>query len=117
MFQGEITVTSGSISSHPHPGPAMPTAWQSAAEALALALALELTQVCVNAIIPGLIDTPRLHTAHGDKRDTIDNNRAANLPGRRLGTTDEVAQVILMLMTNCYMTEKVVHVNGGGGAV
>jgi NAD(P)-dependent dehydrogenase (short-subunit alcohol dehydrogenase family) len=30
------------------------------------------------------------------------------------GTADEVAQVILMLMTNDYMTGEVVHVDGGG---
>jgi NAD(P)-dependent dehydrogenase (short-subunit alcohol dehydrogenase family) len=41
-------------------------------------------------------------------------NRAAVLPGKRVGTAEEVAQVILMLMTNAYMTGEVVHVDGGG---
>ena len=54
----------------------------------------------VNAVTPGLIDTPLLHTAYGLERDAIVNNRAAILPGKRVGTADEVAQVILMLMTN-----------------
>jgi hypothetical protein len=31
-----------------------------------------------------------------------------------VGTADEVAQIILMLMTNAYMTGAVVHVDGGG---
>jgi NAD(P)-dependent dehydrogenase (short-subunit alcohol dehydrogenase family) len=114
MSQGSITVTSGSLSSRPRPGTAMLTAILSAVEALAPALALELAPVRVNAVTPGLIDTPLLHTAYGAERDTIIKNRAAILPGRRVGTADDVAQVILMLMTNDYLTGEVVHVDGGG---
>jgi NAD(P)-dependent dehydrogenase (short-subunit alcohol dehydrogenase family) len=91
----------------------MPTARLSAVEALAPALALELALVRVNAVTPGLIDIPLLHTADGVERHTIVQNRAAVLLGRRAGTADEVAQVILMLMTNDYITGEVVHVDGG----
>ena len=56
----------------------------------------------VNAITPGLIDSPLLHTADGAERDTIVHNRAAILSGKRVGTADKVAQVILTLMTNAY---------------
>jgi NAD(P)-dependent dehydrogenase (short-subunit alcohol dehydrogenase family) len=77
------------------------------------ALALELVPVRVNVVTPGLMDTPRLHTADGVERDTIIKNRAAVLPGRRVGTADEVAQVILMLMANDDMTGALVHVDGG----
>jgi NAD(P)-dependent dehydrogenase (short-subunit alcohol dehydrogenase family) len=114
MAQSSITFTSGSLSSCPRPGTAMLTAMRSAVEALAPALALELAPVRVNAITPGLMDTPLLHTAYGPERDSIVRNRAAILPGRRVSTADEVAQVILMLMTNTYMTGEVVHVDGGG---
>jgi NAD(P)-dependent dehydrogenase (short-subunit alcohol dehydrogenase family) len=92
----------------------MLTAMLSAVEALAPALALELAPVRVSALTPGLIDTPLLHTAYGAERDTISKNRAAILRGRRVGTAEEVAQVILMLMTNAYVTGEVVHVDGGG---
>jgi NAD(P)-dependent dehydrogenase (short-subunit alcohol dehydrogenase family) len=78
------------------------------------ALALELAPVRVNAATPGLIDTPLLHTAYGAERDSIVKNRAALLPGKRVGTADEVVQVILMLMTNDYLTAEVVHVDGDG---
>jgi NAD(P)-dependent dehydrogenase (short-subunit alcohol dehydrogenase family) len=47
------------------------------------------------------------------RRCTIIKNRVAILPGKRVGSADEVAQVILMLMTD-YMTGEVVHVDGGG---
>jgi NAD(P)-dependent dehydrogenase (short-subunit alcohol dehydrogenase family) len=78
------------------------------------ALGLELSPVRVNAITPGLIDTPLLHTAYGAERDTIIKNRVAILPGKRVGTADEVTQVNLMLMTSDYLTGEVVHVDGGG---
>jgi hypothetical protein len=68
----------------------------------------------VHAVTPGLIDTRLLHATDGAERDTIVNNWATILPGRRVGAADEVAEAILMLMTNDYMTGKVVHVNGGG---
>jgi NAD(P)-dependent dehydrogenase (short-subunit alcohol dehydrogenase family) len=83
-------------------------------EALAPALSLELAPVRVNAVTPGLIDPPLLHTAYGAERDTLVQNRAALMPGKRVGTADAVAQVILMLMTNGYLTGAVVHVDGGG---
>jgi NAD(P)-dependent dehydrogenase (short-subunit alcohol dehydrogenase family) len=92
----------------------MLTAILSAVAAMAPALALELAQVHVYAVTPGLIDTPRLHTADGGERVTIGNNRAGMLLGRCVSTADEVVQVILMLMTNAYVTGEVVHVDGGG---
>jgi len=114
MPQGSIIITSGSLSSRPRLGAAMLTAMLSAVEALAPALALELAPLRVNAVTPGLTDTPLLHTAYRAERDTLVKNRAAILPGRRVGTADEVAQVILMLMTNDYLADEVVHVDGGG---
>jgi NAD(P)-dependent dehydrogenase (short-subunit alcohol dehydrogenase family) len=69
--------------------------------------------VRVNAVTPGLIDTPLLRTAHGAERDTIIKHRAPILPGNCVATTEEVAQVILMLMSNAYMTGEVVHIDGG----
>jgi NAD(P)-dependent dehydrogenase (short-subunit alcohol dehydrogenase family) len=78
------------------------------------ALALEFAPVCVNGVTSGLIDTPRLHTADGAERDVTIKNRAAMLPGRHVGTPEEVAQVLLMLMTNACVTGAVVHVDEGG---
>jgi NAD(P)-dependent dehydrogenase (short-subunit alcohol dehydrogenase family) len=40
-------------------------------------------------------------------------NRAAVLPGKRIGTAEEVAQAMLMLMTNEYITGTVLHIDGG----
>jgi hypothetical protein len=91
----------------------MLTAMLAAAEALAPALALELAPVRVNAVTAGLIDTSLMYTASGAELDTITKNPAAISPEKCVGTADEVAQVIFMLMTNDYLTEEVVHGDRG----
>jgi hypothetical protein len=53
-------------------------------------------------------------SAYGSERNTIVQNRSAILPGKCIGTADEVPQVIIMLMSNAYLTGEAVHVNGGG---
>jgi hypothetical protein len=45
------------------------------------------------------------------EQDTVVQSRAAVLPGRGVGIADEVTQLIMMLMTNDYMTGEVVHVD------
>ena len=45
-----------------------------------------------------------LDAAYGTERDKLIQSRAAVLPGKRVGTAEEVAQVILLLMTNLYIT-------------
>lgn len=114
MTSGSLTFMSGGLSSRPRLGAAMITAGLAAVEALAPALALELAPVRVNAVTPGLIDTPLLHAAYGANRDALVNSRAAALPGKRIGTADEVAQAIIMLMTNEYINGAVLHIDGGG---
>jgi len=110
---GSITFTSGGMSTRPRPGSAMLTSMLAAVEALAPALALELAPVRVNVVTPGLIDTPLLDTTYGAERDKLVQSRAAVLPGKRVGTAEEVAEVILLLMTNRYITGEVVRIDGG----
>ena len=90
------------------------TAMLAAVEALTPALALELAPIRVNTVTPGLIDTPLLHAAYGDNRDTVVHNRAAILPGKRVGSADEVAQAMVMMMTNRYINGAVLHIDGAG---
>jgi 3-oxoacyl-[acyl-carrier protein] reductase len=61
--------------------------------------------ITVNAVAPSLIDTEMM----ASQRETI----AATLPLKRLGTCEEVAAVVVMVVTNAYMTGQTVHVNGG----
>lgn len=61
--------------------------------------------ITVNAVAPSLIDTEMI----ASQRETI----AATLPLKRLGTSEEVAVAVVMVVTNAYMTGQTVHVNGG----
>lgn len=64
--------------------------------------------VRVNAVAPGLIDTP--WTADQDERREAVASRA---PAGRLGTPDEVAAAVMSLITNPYVTGEVFVVDGG----
>jgi ketoreductase RED2 len=64
--------------------------------------------VRVNAVAPGLIDTPWTSDWKAE-HDGV----SAMAPLRRAGTPDEVAHVVLALATAAYVTGQVVAVDGG----
>jgi 3-oxoacyl-[acyl-carrier protein] reductase len=61
--------------------------------------------ITVNAIAPALIETEMIA---GNPRA-----RPERIPVGRFGTTEEVAQVVLMLVRNGYITGQTISVNGG----
>jgi NAD(P)-dependent dehydrogenase (short-subunit alcohol dehydrogenase family) len=79
------------------------------------ALALDLAPIRVNAVAPGLIDTP-LWDAFGRQREMF-AARAAKLPVGRIGRPEEVAEAVVFLMTNGFITGTVLPIDGGGGLV
>ncbi len=62
--------------------------------------------VTVNAVAPGPIDTEMAEPLKAA-------NIAARLPVGRFGTAEEVAQVVLLLVDNAYITGQTLPVNGG----
>jgi ketoreductase RED2 len=67
-------------------------------------------EVRVNAVAPGLVDTP--WTADWD---TVREVVRSSAPLRRSGTPDDVAEVVLGLVRSAYTTGQVVVVDGGLG--
>jgi 3-oxoacyl-[acyl-carrier protein] reductase len=61
--------------------------------------------ITVNAVAPSLIDTDMMSA----RRDQY----VARIPLGRMGTPAEVAQVVLLVMGNEYMTGQTVQLNGG----
>jgi 3-oxoacyl-[acyl-carrier protein] reductase len=61
--------------------------------------------ITVNAVAPSLIDTDMMNT----RREQY----VARIPLGRMGTAEEVAQAVLMVVGNEYMTGQTVQLNGG----
>jgi 3-oxoacyl-[acyl-carrier protein] reductase len=59
----------------------------------------------VNAIAPALIETEMV--------TSNPNAQPSHIPVGRFGSVDEVAQVVVMLATNGYITGQTINVNGG----
>jgi 3-oxoacyl-[acyl-carrier protein] reductase len=59
----------------------------------------------VNAVAPSLIETDMVRAGSEDY--------AKKVPMGRLGTAGEVAQAVLMVAGNAFMTGQTIQVNGG----
>ena len=81
--------------------------------ALTIGLARELAQdgIRVNAVSPGLIDTE----SNFEPDPTIAADRASKLPMGRLGAPEEVANVVLWLLSESasYVSGAIIPVAGG----
>lgn len=110
---GSITFMSGAAAIRPIRGASVATASCAAVEAFARALALDLAPVRVNAVQPGLIDTPFLDTL-GARRDAFIAEYAKRLPVGIPGRPEEVAYAVLFLMKNGFVTGITLTIDGGG---
>lgn len=90
------------------------TGSKAALEGMARPLAAELAQheITVNVIAPGAIDTPMLGAADLSFYDTV-------LPGRRIGTPDEVAELVAWLCSplSRFVTGAVIPIDGGVASI
>jgi len=96
------------------PGFTAYTAAKGAIEALTKTLALELAPhgITVNAVAPGAIDTPMNANAYTPEVRRTYHER---IPMQRIGTADEVADVVLFLASDAarYVTGQELVVDGG----
>jgi NAD(P)-dependent dehydrogenase (short-subunit alcohol dehydrogenase family) len=110
---GSLTLVSGYLSIRPRPNSAIIGAANGALESLARGLALELAPVRVNAVSPGIIDTPiRAAMPEQARRDMLAKT-AAGLPVGRVGTGEDIARQILAFMTIGFVTGSIVYIDGG----
>jgi 3-oxoacyl-[acyl-carrier protein] reductase len=61
--------------------------------------------ITVNAVAPSLVET--------DMTTTMTRENVGRIPVGRMGRPEEVAQVVLTVLDNAYMTGQTVQVNGG----
>jgi 3-oxoacyl-[acyl-carrier protein] reductase len=70
-----------------------------------------LRNITCNAVAPGFIETQMTHALSEKVRESL----ASQIPMRRLGTPDDVAEAVLFLASDAagYITGHVLNVNGG----
>jgi NAD(P)-dependent dehydrogenase (short-subunit alcohol dehydrogenase family) len=109
--RGSIAIISGASGPKPIRGMSVLGAINAAVTSFARTLALELAPVRVNAITPGVVDTP----LHSDASRAALRRWAesADLPARHFGQPEDIAQAILFLMTNPYVTGHDLVIDGG----
>lgn len=111
---GSIALFSGWIARKPMIGTSTLAAVDGAIEALTRVLALELAPVRVNAVTPGMIDTPLWNARLSDDERRAHFERVgAALPVGRAGTPEDVADAVLFLLGNGFTTGAVLDVDGG----
>lgn len=111
---GSITFISGSLSQRPLAGAVLQGAINAAIEALARGLALERAPIRVNTVSPGLIDTKLWHSMDAAERQKMFDQVAGGLPARRVGQPDDIAQAVLYVATNPFVSGTTAVVDGGG---
>jgi NAD(P)-dependent dehydrogenase (short-subunit alcohol dehydrogenase family) len=114
---GSLTIVSGYFSIRPRAGVAIVSAANGALESLTRSLALELAPVRVNAVSPGLIDTPIRAAMPEEARRRMLEQTAASLPVKRVGLGEDVARQILAFQTIGFATGSIVYLDGGGSLV
>lgn len=115
--QGSITNISSIITHHGAPNLGIYAASKGAIEALTRTLALELApkNIRINAVAPGAIDTPII-TKMGlteEQQKIIIEHHQTTTPLGRLGSPDEVAQVVVAQLESTYVTGSIWTVDGG----
>ena len=110
---GSLTfVTAGSAGSS-RPGTAGLAAVNAAVEAMVPVLAVELAPIRVNAVSPGVIDTPWWDGADPEVRRQAFDTFAATAPAGRVGRPEDVAEAIGFLIDGTFTTGVVLPVDGG----
>jgi NAD(P)-dependent dehydrogenase (short-subunit alcohol dehydrogenase family) len=111
---GSITLSSGIRSRRPLPGSGAFTTVNMAVEGMGRALALEIAPIRVNVISPGVIDTPVFAGFTPEARAAHMEKSAKQSTVGRVGEAEDVAQLVLSVMTNGFLSGTVIDIDGGG---
>jgi len=111
--RGSITFLSAVSAFGAMPGAAGIGAANAAIAALVPTLARELQPLRVNAVAPGVIDTPWWDWAAPDQKSQMFADFASQTPVGRVGTSEEIGNAIAFLVTNAFMTGQTIVCDGG----
>ncbi len=109
---GSIVLVSGAPARRTRPGQIALASVGGAVEAFVRGVAPELAPRRINVVSPGVINTP-MFGPPSPERDAMADKRSAGHLIPRAGTADEVAQAILFLIENDFVTGTTIDVDGG----
>ena len=109
---GSVVLVSGAPARKCKPGQVALSSVGGAVEALVRAIAPEIAPRRINVVSPGSIDTPMV-SLEGPARTEMYAKATADNLIPRAGTADEVAQGILFVIENDFVTGTTVDVDGG----
>lgn len=110
---GSFTFASGVSAYRARPNRSAGAAATAALESFVRAMAVELAPIRANALCPGAIRTPVLDRFFGERRDEAMNAFSKSVPLGRVGEPEEIADAVLFLMGNGYVTGITLRVDGG----
>ena len=110
--QGAVVIVSGAPARKMKPGQISLSAVGGAVEAFARGVAVEIAPRRINVVSPGIIDTPMFGPESTDRKKGSDERCADHLIARS-GEAEEVAQAILFLVKNDFVTGTTIDVDGG----
>lgn len=111
--RGSIVFVSGVAATTPMRGGSATAAVNGAVEALVRTLAVELAPVRVNAVSPGIVATPTWDGMAAEDREAMFARLEGALPSGRVGTAEDLAAAVWLLLTNGFITGTVLPVDGG----
>ena len=109
---GAIVLVSGSPARKCGPGMLAISTVGNAVEGFARAIAPEIAPRRINVVSPGLIDTPMVPLKAEERKAHYQKVTAEQLIPRA-GQPEEVAQAIVLTLSNQFMTGAVIDVDGG----
>lgn len=110
---GSIVFVVGAACRTAIPSTAGLAAVNGAIVSMALTLAKELAPLRVNVISPGLVDTPAYDWMPEAQKQAFFQQMGSNLPVGRVGQPSEIAEAILFLLSNDFVTGSVLDIDGG----
>jgi NAD(P)-dependent dehydrogenase (short-subunit alcohol dehydrogenase family) len=110
---GSITLVSGASARGNAPGTSALAAANGAIVRAVPPLAAELAPVRVNAVSPGVINTPWWSFLDEQQRRAQFEEFSSSLPAGRVGRPEDVADAISYLIAASYVTGAVLPVDGG----
>ncbi len=111
---GSYTLMSGGYSLRPVANTSVMSAANGAIESLVRALAVELSPIRVNAVAPGLVDTPLIHQSVPEEyRIPLYKKMEEELLTKRVAQPFDIAEAVSFLMGNLHMTGNTIRIDGG----